>query len=204
MAFTYDGDLLTGIQYSGELDASISRQFNSDFVIDQMTYAGDSTSYVYDDDLLLTQANGYTVSRNVQHGLPETIADTSYQQQRSYNAYGEPSSVITQVANNSAYSYTLTYNDLGLIVAKTETLHDGSSHQYVYTYDDNRRLKSVMKDSVLTESYIYDHNGNRTAQTNTARGIASQTASYNIADQLTQDGNVTYQYDVDGYLTQKT
>ncbi|MBQ0775875.1 MAG: RHS domain-containing protein, partial [Gammaproteobacteria bacterium] len=28
--------------------------------------------------------------------------------------------------------------------------------------------------------------------------------SYNIADQLMQDGNVTYQYDVDGYLTQKT
>lgn len=61
-----------------------------------------------------------------------------------------------------------------------------------------------MKDSVLAEAYSYDHNGNRTTQTNTARGIASQTASYNIADQLTQDGNVTYQHDVDGYLTQKT
>ncbi|MBQ0752639.1 MAG: thrombospondin type 3 repeat-containing protein [Gammaproteobacteria bacterium] len=204
LSFSYDGELLTGLQYSGDLGASISQQFNNDFVIDQMTYAGDSTSYVYDDDLLLTQANGYTVSRNAQHGLPETIADTSYQQQRSYNAYGEPQNVTTQIANNAAYSYTLTYNDLGLIVGKSEALHDGSTHQYVYTYDDNRRLKSVMKDSALTESYGYDHNGNRTTQTNTARGIAYQTASYNIADQLMQDGNVTYQYDVDGYLTQKT
>ncbi|MBQ0775872.1 MAG: RHS domain-containing protein [Gammaproteobacteria bacterium] len=156
------------------------------------------------DDLLLTQANGFTIDRNVQHGLPDAITNNHYQQQRSYNAYGEPSSVITQVANNAAYSYTLTYNDLSLIVGKSEALHDGSTHQYVYTYDDNRRLKSVMKDSVLAEAYSYDHNGNRTTQTNTARGIASQTASYNIADQLTQDGNVTYQYDVDGYLTQKT
>jgi|TARA_R110002073_G_scaffold293075_1_gene458506 YD repeat-containing protein len=53
------------------------------------------------------------------------------------------------VASKAAYSYTLTYNDLGLIVGKSETLHDGSTHQYVYTYDDNRRLKSVMKDSVI-------------------------------------------------------
>ncbi|MBQ0752978.1 MAG: hypothetical protein KBT86_01915, partial [Gammaproteobacteria bacterium] len=94
-------------------------------------------------------ANGFTIDRNVQHGLPDAITNNHYQQQRSYNAYGEPSSVITQVANNSAYSYTLTYNDLGLIVGKSETLHDGSTHQYVYTYDDNRRLKSVMKDSVI-------------------------------------------------------
>jgi RHS repeat-associated protein len=204
LSFSYDGELLTGLQYSGDLGVSISQQFNNDFVIDQMTYAGGSTSYVYDDDLLLTQANGFTIDRNTQHGLPEAIADTRYQQQRNYNAYGETHNVTTQVANNAAYSYTLTYNDLGLIVGKSEILHDGSTHQYVYTYDDNRRLKSVMKDSVLTESYGYDHNGNRTAQTNTARGIASQTASYNIADQLTQDGNVTYQYDVDGYLTRKT
>tara|TARA_R110002073_G_scaffold293075_1_gene458503 strand:+ start:48487 stop:60300 length:11814 start_codon:yes stop_codon:yes gene_type:complete len=204
LSFSYDGELLTGLQYSGDLGASISQQFNNDFVIDQMTYAGGSTSYVYDDDLLLTQANGFTIDRNTQHGLPEAIADTRYQQQRNYNVYGEPQNVTTQVANNAAYSYTLTYNDLSLIVGKSETLHGGSTHQYVYTYDDNRRLKSVMKDSVLTEAYSYDHNGNRTAQTNTARGIASQTASYNIADQLTQDGNVTYQYDVDGYLTRKT
>jgi RHS repeat-associated protein len=204
LSFSYDGELLTGLQYSGDLGASISQQFNNDFVIDQMTYAGGSTSYVYDDDLLLTQANGFTIDRNTQHGLPEAIADTRYQQQRNYNVYGEPQNVTTQVANNAAYSYTLTYNDLGLIVGKSETLHDGSTHQYVYTYDDNRRLKSVMKDSVLTEAYSYDHNGNRTAQTNTARGIASQAANYNIADQLTQDGTVTYQYDVDGYLTQKT
>ena len=61
-----------------------------------------------------------------------------------------------------------------------------------------------MKDGVLAESYVYDHNGNRTSQTNTARGIAGQTASYNISDQLTQDGNITYQYDADGYLTRKT
>src|SRR5690606_18148222 len=183
---------------------TISQRYNSDFVIDQMSYAGATTSYGYDDDLLLTQANGFAISRSARHGLPERIADTRYQQQRSYNAYGEPQNVSTRVAGNTAYSYSLTYNDLGLIVGKTETLHDGSSHQYVYSYDDNRRLKSVMKNGVLVESYAYDHNGNRTSQTNTARGIAGQTASYNIADQLTQDGNVTYQYDADGYLTRKT
>src|SRR5690606_26388397 len=204
LAFSYDGELLTGIQYNGQLNATISQRYNSDFVIDQMSYAGATTSYGYDDDLLLTQANGFVISRNARHGLPEAVTASGYQQQRSYNAYGEPQNVSTHVAGNTAYSYSLTYNDLGLIVGKTETLHDGSSHQYVYSYDDNRRLKSVMKNGVLVESYAYDHNGNRTSQTNTARGIAGQTASYNIADQLTQDGNVTYQYDADGYLTRKT
>ena len=43
-------------------------------------YADATTSYGYDDDLLLTQANGFAISRNTRHGLPEAITATGYQQ----------------------------------------------------------------------------------------------------------------------------
>ncbi|MBQ0775873.1 MAG: hypothetical protein KBT87_14465 [Gammaproteobacteria bacterium] len=48
VSLSYDGDLLASIQYSGELSTSIGQQFNSDFVVDQLTYAGSSAGYAYD------------------------------------------------------------------------------------------------------------------------------------------------------------
>jgi RHS repeat-associated protein len=96
--------------------------------------------------------------------------------------------------------YSLYY--LGQIVSKQEILHDDTVNKYVYSYHPDRRwLTTVTINGSVIESYGYDANGNRTLYTNTELGINNKVPTYNIADQLTSDG---HQYDVDGYLRQKT
>ena len=202
IAYTYDGTLLTGMTYQGELNQNITQRYNNDFLIDSLSYAGATTAISYDNDSLVTGIHGYTLGLNANNALPETVSDNTFVQTRGYNGYGEVTTTSTQVNNQSTYDYALTYNDLGQIVTKQETLHNGSVNNYVYTYDPDRRwLSTVTKNNILVENYAHDANGNRTLYTNTALNINGKVPTYNIADQLTSDGHI---YDVDGYLTQKT
>lgn len=202
--YTYDGNLLKDISYAGGLNETISQTYNTDFNINTLTYAGQITNFGYDDDLLLTSTNGYTITRNSQNGLPEILANGTLLQNRVFNGYGEAETVTTKVNAQNVYDYALTYNDLGKITTKTETLNDGTINTYVYVYDDRRRLDTVTKNGSLIEDYGYDGNGNRNLQTNTARGITAQSATYNLGDQLKTVGATTYDYDADGYLSKKT
>lgn len=104
----------------------------------------------------------------------------------------------------ATFDYELTYNKVGQIVGKTETLPDGTVNQYGYEYDDRYRLTEVTKNSQLVEQYQYDANGNRTLATSTERGVSGVSASYNLGDQLQSFGNTSYTYDGNGRLSQKT
>ena len=204
--YDYDGDLLTTIHYGGLLGESITQGYNTDFLINSLGYAGQTTAISYDNDSILTGIHGYTITPHAQHGLPEALSNGIFVQSRLYNGYGETTSVDTQIANQGSYDYSLTYNDLGQITNKQETLHNGTVNNYVYSYHPDRRwLTSVTKNGSVVESYGYDANGNRVLHTNTARGITGVVPSYNINDQLVNDGNgATYTYTVDGYLSTKT
>ncbi len=204
ITYGYDGSLLKDITYTGELSKTISQTYNTDFNINSLSYAGQTTSIGYDDDGLLTSTNGYTITREPLNGLPKVLSDAKLLQNRGFNGYGEANSVTTKVNNLRAYDYTLIYNDLGKISNKTETLDTGAVNNYTYTYDDRRRLDTVTKNGTLIEDYGYDANGNRILQTNTARGITAQSSTYNLGDQLQSAGTTTYEYDADGYLKKKT
>jgi RHS repeat-associated protein len=73
-----------------------------------------------------------------------------------------------------------------------------------YTYDSMGRLETVTRDGTLVESYGYDLDGTRTFETNTLRGITSRSLSHSDEDHLLTAGGVTYNYDLDGFLTTKT
>jgi len=204
--YGYDGSLLEDITYTGALNKTINQAYNNYFNLASLTYAGQTTTFGYDNDGLLTNintGNAYTITRSGQNGLPTALNNSVLQQARSYNNYGEATTVNTTINSQSTYNYTLTYNDLGKISAKQETLDTGTVNNYIYSYDDRRRLNTVTKNGTIIENYIYDENGNRTSQTNTARGIINQSASYNLGDQLISNGATTYDYDEDGYLKEK-
>jgi len=204
--YGYDGSLLEDITYTGALNKIINQAYNNDFNLASLTYAGQTTAFGYDNDGLLTNintGNAYTITRSGQNGLPIALNNSVLQQTRSYNNYGEATTVNTTINSQSTYNYTLTYNDLGKISEKQETLDTGTVNNYVYNYDDRRRLNAVTKNGTIIENYIYDENGNRTSQTSTARGIINQSASYNLGDQLISNGATTYDYDTDGYLKEK-
>ena len=66
------------------------------------------------------------------------------------------------------------------------------------------RLLAVTKDGTVVEEYEYDQNGLRISETNFLRGISERSFAYSDGDHLLSAGDVTYQYDVDGYLYTKT
>jgi RHS repeat-associated protein len=203
LTYGYNGNLLTSITYDGELSSSIQQGYDTNFWINSLTYAGASTSLGYDNDGLLTSLNGLTIARHPLHGLPTQVSNSKLNQVMEYNGYGESKGRTTTVNNKRSYDYGLTYNLIGQITGKTETLADGTNNTFVYGYDDKRRLISVLKNTVQVESYDYDANGNRELKSSVWSGITDQVASFNIADQQQSDGDTQFEYDTNGRLSKK-
>ncbi len=204
LSYTWDGSLLKEIWYQGELNEGIQYEHDTNFQVSQVSYADDSTSLAYDRDGLLTGIHGFTISRHTEHGLPVSLDDGTLNKTFAYNGHGEVTDVSTELNQAVAFDYELTYNSVGQIVGKTETLPGGVINEYSYMYDDLYRLTGVTKNNQLVERYQYDANGNRTLVTSTERGVSGTTASYNLGDQLQSQGNTSYSYDANGRLNQTT
>ena len=54
ITYGYDGSLVTSETLSGYLNQSLSYTYNNDFNVRDVTYAGTTNSYAYDNDGLLT------------------------------------------------------------------------------------------------------------------------------------------------------
>ena len=80
---------------------------------------------------------------------------------------------------------------------KTKVNRDGSHN---YTYDTLNRLVDAVNPlpSNPLENYTYDPVGNRTDSNQ--NGLSQ----FNVANELTADGDFTYQYDNNGNMTRKT
>ncbi|MDX6851396.1 DUF1566 domain-containing protein [Gilvimarinus sp. SDUM040013] len=202
--YDYDGLLLTQKRYGGEINEAIDYGYNTDFLVDSLSYAGGTTELAYDNDGLLTGIHGFTLDYKPETSLPKSVSIDTWGQTILWNSYGEVSDVAYYQSGSELYSYGLIYNDAGLIEQKTEALSDGSVDTYTYVYDDRNRLDEVKKNDVVVEDYDYDANGNRTGRTSTELGVAGQIATHNPGDQLATQGNASYQYDEDGRLMKKT
>jgi len=203
IAYSYDGELVTSERLSGTLNQSIEYTYNSDFDVAGSTYAGDTVTYSYDNDGLLTGAGNLTIWRNVDNGLAESVTGDALDFTRTFNGYGEVDAQATAVGNGNVASWSLTRDNNGRIISKTETV-DGVTTRYEYTYDTVGRLLTVVKNGTLVEEYRYDFNGTRNYETNAVQGISGKSYSYSDGDHLLAAGSVSYGYDLDGYLTTKT
>jgi len=154
---------------------------------------------------LLIQAGNYTIVRNVQNGLPVSVSGGSLSLSRTFNGYAEISAQNTAISGSSKYLWNVTRDNTGRITARTETI-GGATTEYGYFYDPAGRLKQVTKDGVLVEEYGYENIplGTRTYEMNLQRGLAGRTLVYDAEDRLLTAGTTTYQYDLDGFLSQKT
>jgi len=203
ITFGYDGKLVTSKTLTGTLNQSLGYTYNNDFNVTGFTYAGDTENYTYDDDNLLTGSGSYTITRNTQNGLPVAVNGGSLNQSRTFNGYGEQDGQVSTISSQSISSWSLAQDDNGQITQKIETV-DGTTSNYDYTYDPMGRLITVTKDSTLVEEYDYDLNGTRNFEMNTFRGIAGRNFTYSDEDHLLTAETISYQYDVDGFLTTKT
>jgi RHS repeat-associated protein len=257
ISFGYDGTLPTSETFSGTLNQTLSATYNNDFNLVDFGYAGQTVTHSYDDDGLLTGAGGFTISRNDNNGLPETVTDGALQIDRAFTGYGEidgvdltsthnydddglftgaggftmsrnndnglPESVADStlllgraftgygeiggvnltVNDSDLVSWNLTRDDMGRITAKSQTIGETTT-AYTYTYDPVGRLLTVTRDGSVVEEYRYNSRGVRERETNTLRGIDNRTISYSNEDHLISDGSTSYQYDLDGFLIEKT
>jgi RHS repeat-associated protein len=201
LSYGYDGKLLLSTTWSGTVSGSVSRTFNNDFRMASQSVNGvNSVAFGYDNDGLLTSVDGIAITRDSASGL---ITDTTLGQvtdHRTYDTDGLLATYEAKFAGASLYSTAYVRDSLGRIEQKTETIQ-GTTVVWNYSYDSAGRLWQVMQNGVLTATYLYDANGNRTSVI-TAGG--TQTATYDAQDRLLTYGDWSYTYTANGDLQSKT
>jgi RHS repeat-associated protein len=203
ITYGYDGPLVISANLNGTLNQSLNYVYNSDFNVRQLTYAGGSVNYTYDNDGFLTGSGAFTITRNAGNGLPTSVTGGALNLTRTFNGYGEMESQNFIVNGLGIASWGLTRNKNGRIINKIETV-EGMTSNYVYTYDSMGRLLTVIKDDTLVEEYQHDSVGRRTYEMNVPKGISGRAFAYSDEDHLVTAGDTTYQYNEDGFLTTKT
>ncbi|MEA3491682.1 MAG: hypothetical protein U9R27_07250 [Campylobacterota bacterium] len=147
--FTYDGSLLTKLDYDGVVDQTISYTYNDNFQVDSITYANKQQSITYNQDSQPTAIGDYTIQRSNKDRVT-TIKDStnpSYHQSTTSNRYGELSSI-----SDNLLSINLTRDKAGQITKKVEKLKNKKS-KYRYSYDNIGRLIEAKLGNKTIEEY---------------------------------------------------
>jgi RHS repeat-associated protein len=201
VTYTYDGSLLKTDTRSGILNQTISHTYDNDFRLSSITYAGSNYILGYDDDSLLTSIGNFTITRNADNGLLESVSGGALTQTRSFNGYKEVDNYSHNVNGSNTYDVSLTRDNSGRITQRIEVI-GAETITWDYGYDDLGRLIEVKQNSVVVETYEYDENGNRTLETNTARGITDKSFDYTNEDHIITAGDDVYVFDEDGFLVE--
>jgi RHS repeat-associated protein len=121
---------------------------------------------------------------------------TGHRKVRTYDGHGALASYAATYNSNPLFSTSYTRDSLGRITEIAETIQ-GTSSTAAFAYDSAGRLFEVRRNGVLTATYLYDLNGNRTSLT-TPSGMVSATTD--AQDRLTAYGNATFEYTANGEL----
>ncbi|MFZ5723956.1 MAG: RHS repeat-associated core domain-containing protein [Pseudomonadota bacterium] len=191
LAYTYDGFLPRTETLTGTVSGTLSRGYDANFRTTQIGVNGSSITLGYDNDDLLTSAGSLTLGRHSQNGLLTGTTLGSATTTHTYNTFGELATFSAKYGATTLLSSTYTYDTLGRIKTKAESVQ-GVTSNYVYGYDLAGRLETVTKNGTPVESYGYDANGNRNGGT------------YDDQDRLLAYGNNTYTYTANGELDLKT
>jgi RHS repeat-associated protein len=133
----------------------------------------------------------------------------------TYNSYGELANykaIVYLVVPNPphpppptliAYTLTLTRDNFGRVVKKTEFVKGSpdTTKTYTYTYDSTGRLSSTTLNGTTVATYAYDGNSNRVRAFINGKNT---NGTYDYQDKVIQYGDFQYTYDLDGNLKSKT
>jgi RHS repeat-associated protein len=201
LSYLYDGSLLTRATWSGIVAGTIGRTYDADFRVASLSInGGNTTSFRYDADGLLTQAGNLALSYDAQNALLTGTTQGVVATSTTYNAFAEPTGASAAANGTPLYTSQYTRDKLGRITQKIETI-GGATDTYTYAYDARGRLTTVVKDGTTLSVYGYDATGNRTSWTGPA---GTRTATYDSQDRLLQYGDLNYTYQPGGELATKT
>jgi RHS repeat-associated protein len=201
LSFTYDGSLLTRTTWAGTIAGNVSRTFDNIFRVTSQSINSSSTiNYTYDNDGLLTGAGSLTLTRDPQSGLVTSTSLGNLTDARSFNGFAEVTSYGAAYNAAGIYSASFSYDKLGRITQKVETI-GGNTDTYDYTYDPAGRLTIVKKNNTAIATYVYDSNSNRQSFAGPGGTV---NGTYDDQDRLTAYDSTTYAYTANGELLTKT
>ena len=119
IGYGYDGSLVTSETLTGTLAQTLSYTYSSDFAVQNFTYAGETRTYGYDNDGLLTGAGDLTVTRNAGNGLPESVTGGPLSLSRDFSLYGETDTESFSVSGSELFSWSVVRDDNGRITEDT-------------------------------------------------------------------------------------
>ncbi|MBK8943007.1 MAG: hypothetical protein IPM79_36765 [Polyangiaceae bacterium] len=177
--------------------SGIIRQHDTAFrVVEERVNGAHAATFAFDDDDLLTQAGGLTITREPASGFVTQATAGLVTEAWTYSDYGEVETYTATVGGVVQIAWSYVRDDLGRIVEKTETTPEGT-RVLVYEYDLAARLSAVYEDGLLAESYGYDDNGNRLSSLN-ADGVFD--AAFDEQDRLLEYGDESFTWTDNGEL----
>ena len=198
----YDGGLQNQMVYSGTVEAQYDFTYDQNLYLTGMELQSGAdlvnTALTRNQDGLLTGYGPFTIQRGGPDGAQSAIGDGSLDLALAYDDLAQPSGRTFTVKGSQRYQVQLTYDNVGLLTQKVETIA-GTSHTYTYTYDPLGQLLTVSKDGSVVETYTYDAHDNRTSRK--LGNAAVQSASFDGQDRLTTQGGVAYTFDAAGQMT---
>jgi RHS repeat-associated protein len=200
LSFTYDGSLATRMIWSGAVTGAVARAFNEDFRVVAHSVNGDFgsiISYSYDNDGLLTQAGDLNLTRSAVNGLVQSSALGNVTDQWTYNDFGEVVEYRVWFNASEVYHLSLERDLRGRITRRSESIGVGAPVVTDYHYDPAGRLTEVSTDSVISATYVYDANSNRSSVT---RPSGTQSGTYDDDDRMSQYDGTIYEYNAMGDL----
>lgn len=197
IAYLYDGPLVTKSTWTSAANGTYQYGWDSNFLFRNFNLkSGFDTvnSFVsWNADGQQIGFGPYTLARGGPGGSLSQVSDANLSHDLQYDSLGRLQARDVVVNANPVYANVLTFNDIGKISEKDETV-DGVNHVYVYTYDASGRLTRVTRDATQVELYTYDENDNRLSTL-----MASST--YDAQDRLTLHAGVSQNFNADGFLT---
>jgi hypothetical protein len=134
----------------------VSRVYNNNFRLAYLSINnGNTSSFQYDQDGLLTGAGALTLTRDPQNGLLTGTVLGNITDAITYNSFGEADTYQANFGATPVFAEEYTRDDLGRITQKTETIQ-GVTMIYAYTYDTAGRLTEVKAERHTVASYTYD------------------------------------------------
>ncbi|MBP8116775.1 MAG: hypothetical protein KAY09_03500 [Nitrospira sp.] len=123
LSYTYDGSLLKQTTWAGTVAGSVSRNYDNNFrITSQSVNGGNTISFGYDNDSLLTSAGALSISRSAQNGLITGSTVGGVTDTRGYSTFGELSSYTANVGGSPVFSTMYARDKLGRITQEVDTV----------------------------------------------------------------------------------
>ncbi|MCA9983264.1 MAG: hypothetical protein KDE59_03180, partial [Anaerolineales bacterium] len=192
LAYSYNGELLSQVTWSGPVSGFVGYGYDAAARVSTLDINGQSFSFSYDADSMLTGAGALSLSYDPGSGLLDGTSLGTVSDSYSFNPFAELSSYVASAGGSPVLAVSYVRDALGRIIEKTETVN-GVTTVYGYGYDPAGRLWQVTVDGLLQATYTYDTNGNR----------LNNGASYDAQDRLLTFDGASYSYTANGELTSR-